>query len=262
MSVEPHLIIKLLSEGTDWASLLINFVSTLLAVIVGACGTFYLYNKEQKDKNLLRRTELEVEQVKAVNFLIVHLWTALSDAITNNKVTKEQEDYFSPTYPVDADRNSYVIENNSNLNIIEEKSQYFIEKLPCLSLYSSTLKTSFKWSKIYRDRRNSYMKTNNIIGYKKTCISEYKNNKSLIIDLCQMLLVIYDYAITNWDKKYAILKISKREYISNVWLYLDEDFTRVKVETAMQYKFKNKALVKWFFVILKERCERQKGNKK
>ena len=177
-------------------------------------------------------------------------------------MVNEQRSYFSLKYPNNVEVNTYVIEHNSNLNIIEEKSQYFIEKLPCLSLYSSVLKTYFKWSKIYRDRRNSYIKTNNSTWYQKTCEQEYKNNKILITDLCQMLLVIYDYAIANWGKEYSILKLSKREYISNVWLYLDDDFTKIRVETAMQYKFKNKALVKWFFVILKEKCAKQKNDKK
>lgn len=255
------IIQKFLLERTELLAILINFIGTLGGVLVGSYWTYFLYKQEKKDKETQQTKDLEMEQVKAANELIIHLWTALSDTMSNNEVVDKQRNIFTNPDPND-DRTSYVVEANYDWNVVKTKAQYFIEKLPCLTLYSVWLEESFKWSRTYRERRNHLIKTNTKSGYEEKCQHEYKNNKHLIRFLSEMLLVIYDYASTRWKREYTILRISKRKYISNVWLYLDDDFTKTYVQADMQYEFQNPALARWFFRMLKNECRKNAKNKK
>ncbi len=254
-------MLNLLLEKTELLAILMNFISTFGGVFVGAYCTYLLYNREKKDKEIGLKKELEVQEVRAANELIIHLWAALSDCMVNSRVINKQRQYFSVPEPKDLDKNIYVIENNSDWDTVKRTSNMFIDVLPCLSLHAVMLEEMFNWSKIYRDRRNKCIKTQNKEEYTSVCDSEYNINVNLIRALTCMLLVVYDYAIFKWKRQYIILKIPKRKAIINVWRYLGAQFTRSYIQKNMQYRFQNPALVKWFFKILKNKYKQLQETK-
>ena len=240
----PDLVVKLLSEGTDWLSLLMNFIVTIAGVGVGAFCTYFLYNKEKKDKEQQQIKELETKQVRAANELIIHLWATLRDSIKNNETIDENRTKIK-------NLTLYVAERNYNWDTVKENSKIFIDTLPCLYLNAVMLDNSIKLSQNYRGQGEDYIKKENINGYNEISNYEYEQNKFLIKYLSTMLLIIYDYAVSKWGKNYTILKISNRDPIVNTWKYLDDNFTENLVKKNMQYEFRNEEIVNWFFGTLK-----------
>ncbi len=260
----PDFIIKLLGlQGTDWVSCIFNFVGTILAVFAGSLFTMYLYNKERKDK-LLEETERERKQkIENINILLVHLLECIYDAQINYKQVKEQENI--PR----AERVRFVAENDCDPELVISLSRTLVSELPSVVLKLNDLRENLKWTNKYRENRNNAMnKTEE--SYKKEQERELNWNKKMINSVLPPLLVIYDYAINVYGKNptiftraHTILMISQSDYINyNIWEYLDSDFSQVKIESSLQYKFKTKAIVKWFFKDLKEKYEIEKAKKK
>jgi len=259
----PDFIVKLLGlQGTDWVSCVFNFIGTILAVLAGSYFTIKLYNMERKDKNTEAAKNKEEDNVSNINILIMNIIDGVLDAETNYQTAEEQKNVFKENVKKE-DRLRYSCAKTCDPIEIENITKKFALDLPSVMLSLHGLATLLDWANRYREQRNLCLTKDSVPDelYKQKIENEKDMSITIIRRLVPSFLVIYDYAFTKYGKEYTILKPSQEEFFKDIWKYLKQDLTKDRIELILQYKFKNKKILKWFFTDLKERYEKDKTQK-
>lgn len=241
------------SSQIDWNTLwttLMNGLVTLSAAFFGSFVTFKIYQQDKLDKTNKENKLIEEEKVKNLNILLIQLLECVYNTLLSLEVVEEQKNIYENNYAKAVKR---AFRNNCDIETINTAIKHFIIELPGVMHNLNSLNLFLEWSKTYRERRNEIIyKKLSKESYNIASKREFDILEDIIYIIVPSLLVIYDFAISNFGENYTILKISKKEFLKEVWKYLPKDFKSIDVEANLQYKFQSEAILKWFFEILKK----------
>lgn len=247
------------SSQLDWNTLwttLTNGLTTLLAAFLGSFVTFKIYQQDKKDKEHKEKELAEKEKVRNLNTLLIQMLQCISNTLTNISIVENQENIYLENYK---NASIYALDNYCKTEIINDSVNCFVIELPAIVYNLDGLKDALDWAEKHRERRNNSItqKDNN-----EKYLQQSKIEKNWLIHIINLiipnLLVVYDFATYNFKKEeYTILDISGKEFLKDSWKYLPEDFKKIDIESKLQYKFKDEAVVKWFFEVLKKEYEKE-----
>ena len=255
----PELIIKLIdSSKVDW----ITPAATLIAALCGSLFTLLFFWIQRMCQKSEEKNVKKEKRIYDLNTLLIQLADCIYDTKQNIDFTNGQKDFCVKNYEgVDY----YEAYNGCDAKLIKESSLSLTRELPTVVYMLNGLENKIKETEVYRNERNNLIKDKNPDNNKYTTAieDEIQWSRNMLNDsVVPSILVIYDYAVSTYGKEYSIFDIKKRQMFSDIWAHLDEDdFTIEQIQNLMQYEFKNKELLEWFFKEIKEEYEKDKAQK-